>query len=81
MRFPVRLRYFVCVFQFQSHQLFHLFVVVAAFVHFHGITEMVMRRLEQGSCAEQLLEQYGVEHTPSYVGQWFPFLDEWVHSH
>lgn len=31
--------------QFQSHQLFHTCVVIAAFVHYYGISEMAMARL------------------------------------
>lgn len=41
--------------QFQSHQLFHTFVVVAALVHLHGISSMAVNTLEEGSCPEQLL--------------------------
>ena len=35
-----------CDIWFQSHQLFHVLVVAAAFVHYHGISEMAMRRLK-----------------------------------
>ncbi|VDM41499.1 unnamed protein product, partial [Toxocara canis] len=59
-----------CDLLFQSHQLFHLFVVVAAFVHFHGISEMAMKRLQQGSCAEQIYERYGEQFTPSFIDNW-----------
>ncbi|VDN04706.1 unnamed protein product [Thelazia callipaeda] len=45
----------------QSHQLFHMFVIAAALVHFYGISKTAVRHLEQGSCAEQVLEQYGYE--------------------
>lgn len=34
-----------CDIWFQSHQLFHICVVVAAFVHYYGISEMAMNRL------------------------------------
>ncbi|KHJ41218.1 hypothetical protein D918_08668 [Trichuris suis] len=34
----------------QSHQIFHLFVVAAAFVHYHGITEMAVVRLSGDQC-------------------------------
>uniref|UniRef100_A0A915PFY8 DUF7930 domain-containing protein n=1 Tax=Setaria digitata TaxID=48799 RepID=A0A915PFY8_9BILA len=34
---------------FQSHQLFHICVVVAAFVHYYGISEMAMHRI-RASC-------------------------------
>ncbi|KAI6187386.1 hypothetical protein M3Y98_00237700 [Aphelenchoides besseyi] len=49
-----------------SHQLFHLFVVLAAFIHFHGITEMAMKRLEQGSCSEQLIARYGTDQPTDF---------------
>ncbi len=28
--------------QFQSHQIFHVFVVAAAFVHYHGISVTIL---------------------------------------
>ncbi|XP_008486820.2 adiponectin receptor protein [Diaphorina citri] len=45
-------RYFPgkCDIWFQSHQIFHVLVVSAAFVHYHGITEMAMYRLSSGGC-------------------------------
>ncbi|KAK6027436.1 hypothetical protein OSTOST_06534, partial [Ostertagia ostertagi] len=64
-----------CDLWFQSHQLFHTFVVIAAFIHFHSITEMAKKKLMEGSCAEQLLERYGIEAHPSYLGSWLG-LDE-----
>ena len=33
-----------------SHQIFHVFVLGAAFVHFHGISEMAMHRVTIGEC-------------------------------
>ncbi|KAM3725172.1 Adiponectin receptor protein [Dirofilaria immitis] len=45
----------------QSHQLFHMFVIAAALVHLYGVSKTAVKRLEQGSCAEQLLEQYDYE--------------------
>nr|CDJ86926.1 Hly-III related domain containing protein [Haemonchus contortus] len=57
-----------CDLWFQSHQLFHTFVVIAAFIHFHSITEMAQKKLMEGSCAEQLLERYGIESNPSLLG-------------
>ncbi|XP_030371323.1 adiponectin receptor protein isoform X1 [Scaptodrosophila lebanonensis] len=36
---------------FQSHQLFHVLVIAAAFVHYHGISEMAMYRVTVGECA------------------------------
>lgn len=35
-----------CDIWFHSHQLFHLLVVAAAFVHYHGISEMAVHRLK-----------------------------------
>jgi adiponectin receptor len=34
----------------QSHQIFHMFVLVAAFVHYHGISQIAMNRLTYGDC-------------------------------
>ena len=34
-----------CDIWFQSHQIFHLLVVAAAFVHYNGISEMALHRL------------------------------------
>jgi len=52
MRIPERFFPGKCDIWFQSHQLFHLCVVVAAFVHYHGVTEMAMKRLSGGTCEE-----------------------------
>ncbi|MFH4974844.1 hypothetical protein AB6A40_001553 [Gnathostoma spinigerum] len=41
-----------CDILFQSHQLFHVCVVVAAFVHYCGISEMAMARL-RASCPSE----------------------------
>ncbi|WKY03312.1 hypothetical protein Q1695_004785 [Nippostrongylus brasiliensis] len=57
-----------CDLWFQSHQLFHTFVVVAAFIHFHAITEMAQKKLMEGSCAEQLMERYGTNSHSSLLG-------------
>ncbi|CAJ0580265.1 unnamed protein product, partial [Mesorhabditis spiculigera] len=57
-----------CDYWFQSHQLFHTFVVLAAFVHYYGMCEMAAQRLAMGSCSEQLLRRYGVEASPSWLG-------------
>uniref|UniRef100_A0A914E630 Uncharacterized protein n=1 Tax=Acrobeloides nanus TaxID=290746 RepID=A0A914E630_9BILA len=74
-RFPERCFPGRCDIWFQSHQLFHMFVIVAAFVHFHGITEMVMNILEKGSCREQLTEAYGTDEPQfeieAYLNKYF----------
>jgi len=36
---------------FQSHQIFHVLVIAAAFVHYHGMTDMALHRLTKaGEC-------------------------------
>lgn len=37
---------------FQSHQIFHMFVLAGAFVHYHGISEIANYRLTLGDCLE-----------------------------
>ncbi|GMR48345.1 hypothetical protein PMAYCL1PPCAC_18540, partial [Pristionchus mayeri] len=56
-----------CDLWFQSHQLFHTFVVIAALVHLHGISSMAMNTLQQGSCPEQLLANYGLERNANWL--------------
>uniref|UniRef100_A0AC34QC16 Uncharacterized protein n=1 Tax=Panagrolaimus sp. JU765 TaxID=591449 RepID=A0AC34QC16_9BILA len=48
-----------CDYVFQSHQLFHLCVVVAAFTHYYGIQEMAYKRLT-GSCPSE--DGFGFHH-------------------
>lgn len=50
LRIPERFFPGKCDIWFQSHQLFHVFVVVAAFVHYHGICLMAAHRLAKGDC-------------------------------
>ncbi|KAM3725486.1 Progestin and adipoQ receptor-like protein [Dirofilaria immitis] len=52
--FPGKCDILACFFsvinlKFQSHQLFHVCVVIAAFVHYYGISEMAMHRI-RASC-------------------------------
>merc|ERR1711892_1122020 len=35
---------------FDSHQIFHCFVIAGAFVHYHGISNMALYRLQIGEC-------------------------------
>lgn len=37
---------------FQSHQIFHVFVVAAAFIHYHGMSEVANNRLAFGHCLD-----------------------------
>ena len=39
-----------CDIWFHSHQIFHVFVLGGAFVHYHGISEMAMHRVMIGQC-------------------------------
>lgn len=40
-----------CDIWFQSHQIFHVLVIAAAFVHYHGISELASYRVTVGECA------------------------------
>lgn len=40
-----------CDIWFQSHQIFHVLVIVAAFVHYHGISELASYRVTVGECS------------------------------
>jgi adiponectin receptor len=44
-RIPERFMPGKCDIWFQSHQIFHVLVILAAFVHYHGISEMAVYRL------------------------------------
>ncbi|CAH3144227.1 unnamed protein product [Porites lobata] len=48
-RIPERFFPGKCDIWFQSHQIFHVLVVIAAFVHFYGICQMAYYRFDQGS--------------------------------
>lgn len=50
MRVPERFFPGKCDIWFHSHQLFHVLVIAAAFVHYHGISELAMHRLTGGDC-------------------------------
>ncbi|XP_044742988.1 adiponectin receptor protein [Chrysoperla carnea] len=50
LRVPERFFPGKCDIWFQSHQIFHILVIAAAFVHYHGITEMAMYRVTVGEC-------------------------------
>jgi len=41
---------------FHSHQLFHCFVIAGAFVHYHGISNMALYRLQIGECQNTEVE-------------------------
>jgi len=56
-----------CDIWFQSHQIFHMMVIVAAFVHYHGISEVAYIRLSGGSCAEQLAEKWPHIYAPALL--------------
>ncbi|CAD5227276.1 unnamed protein product [Bursaphelenchus xylophilus] len=70
-RFPERFCPGRCDLFCHSHQLFHIFVIIAAFVHFHGISELAMKQLGLGSCREQLISRFGKEQPSSFLDEWF----------
>merc|ERR1719431_319372 len=52
-RIPERFLPGKCDIWFQSHQIFHVLVIAAAFVHYHGISNMAVYRLTKGGkCME-----------------------------
>lgn len=56
------------VYKFQSHQIFHVFVIAAAFVHYHGVVQLSTYRLSEGDCrpSDEILtkENFSI---PSYI--------------
>jgi len=42
--------------QFQSHQIFHMFVLAGAFVHLHGSSVIASHRLSFGDSCEELIK-------------------------
>jgi len=44
--------------QCQSHQIFHMFVLAAAFVHFHGVSQIAANRLTLGDCVYSQPQTY-----------------------
>lgn len=42
----------------QSHQIFHMFVLAAAFVHFHGVSQIAANRLTLGDCVYSQPQTY-----------------------
>ncbi|XP_017774505.1 PREDICTED: adiponectin receptor protein isoform X2 [Nicrophorus vespilloides] len=50
LRVPERFFPGKCDIWFHSHQIFHVFVLGGAFVHYHGISEMATHRVTIGQC-------------------------------
>ena len=50
MRIPEKWFPGYCDIWFQSHQIFHICVVAAAFVHYHGICLLSAHTLSNGDC-------------------------------
>ncbi|XP_033108764.1 adiponectin receptor protein-like isoform X2 [Anneissia japonica] len=50
VRVPERLFPGKCDIWFQSHQIFHVMVIAAAFVHYHGLNVMAKYRAHVGEC-------------------------------
>jgi len=57
IRVPERFFPGKCDLWFQSHQIFHVLVLAAAFVHYHGISEMAMYRLTHADCTAENLQK------------------------
>merc|ERR1712183_451475 len=54
-RIPERFLPGKCDFWFQSHQIFHILVIAAAFVHFHGMQNIALYRLTKaGACSHSM---------------------------
>jgi len=47
--------FWVILFQFQSHQIFHMFVLAGAFVHLHGSSVIASHRLSFGEECDELI--------------------------
>uniref|UniRef100_A0A0N5A4Q8 HlyIII-domain-containing protein n=1 Tax=Parastrongyloides trichosuri TaxID=131310 RepID=A0A0N5A4Q8_PARTI len=56
LRVPERFFHGKCDYLFSSHQFFHIFVVLAATIHFYGISKVAVYKMSSGSCAEQEVE-------------------------
>jgi adiponectin receptor len=57
-RIPERFMPGKCDIWFQSHQIFHVLVVAAAFVHYYAISDMAMYRFTQGPyCPDTIPEE------------------------
>ncbi|XP_067141221.1 adiponectin receptor protein-like [Centruroides vittatus] len=61
LRIPERFFPGKCDIWFHSHQIFHILVIAAAVVHYHGITEMAIYRLTMGDCRDGRLN-YSVDY-------------------
>ncbi|KAH7718972.1 Protein PAQR-2 [Aphelenchoides avenae] len=70
-RFPERCFPGKCDIWFHSHQIFHMFVIIAAFVHFHGICEIAVNRLQGASCSEELIAQHGSDRSSNFLDEYF----------
>ncbi|KAK2725343.1 hypothetical protein QYM36_001704, partial [Artemia franciscana] len=54
LRIPERFYPGKCDIWFHSHQIFHVLVICAAFVHYHGISEMAVYRMSVGECTSEV---------------------------
>ena len=63
-RIPERFMPGKCDIWFQSHQIFHVFVIVAAFVHYHGISEMAIYRLRH---QDECLGTPAIDYDPNMI--------------
>lgn len=63
-RIPERFLPGKCDIWFQSHQIFHVLVIAAAFVHYQGISEMAMYRLKSGTKCLDYYEETAALSSP-----------------
>jgi adiponectin receptor len=68
MRIPERWFPGKCDVWFHSHQLFHILVIAAAIVHYHGISEMALYRLT----TPEVCDAPSIRHEPLITS---PFLE------
>jgi len=57
-RIPERFLPGKCDIWFQSHQIFHVLVIAAAFVHFHGMQNMAVHRLTKAGACDTTASNY-----------------------
>jgi len=57
-RIPERFLPGKCDIWFQSHQIFHVLVIAAAFVHFHGMQNMAVHRLTKAGACDTIAANY-----------------------
>jgi hypothetical protein len=60
--------------QFQSHKIFHVLVIAAAFVHYQGISEMAVYRLTNNQWLPKLVKLQSAENKRKKERKKIPLL-------